>query len=430
MKKALLLIFFLSASATTLFGQTYDIIASGLHNPIGITKDNAGNIYVAETGTGNDDGRILLITPSNLISTLVTGLPSNHDMGSISGPYRIYLFSHGIMKVVIGEGFDPIEGSVLTFDISKFKAGDAALTLADTLSMLSVRPWVISQNIGSSNPYSVAWDTTGNTYVVDASANLVVKIDTAFNYKIITTFPKIALNVSNFSQYTDYVPTIILNSPDGGFYIGNLTGWPFLDGLASIIKMDENGVQTPFVSNLTQVTEMEIDSLTGDLYALQYAHFDTSALNWISGTASIIRISQGGSQIDTIVSGFGPSAGMVRDSIGGFYVTCQKAGTVIHISFPITHLTENNNETLKVVAYPNPFTQNASIDFSLTEALPVRYYISDYTGKIIYESPQELMFRGAHSIKLDAKKLNHQGLYTLLLLCGDKQARLKLLAFN
>src|SRR2546423_1077538 len=132
MKKLLpLFILLTQVSTSPIAAQTISTIAGGFTNPIGITKDTAGNLYVAEAGSGKNDGRITMITPGHLLCPVVTGLSSYTDMGSISGPYRAYVYPNGLMKVVVGDGKDSAAaGSIITFDISSFHFGDAPLTLA------------------------------------------------------------------------------------------------------------------------------------------------------------------------------------------------------------------------------------------------------------------------------------------------------------
>ena len=45
---------------------TITTVATGLQGPMGMEIDRAGNIWLAETGTGNNDGKVLIIKPNGV----------------------------------------------------------------------------------------------------------------------------------------------------------------------------------------------------------------------------------------------------------------------------------------------------------------------------------------------------------------------------
>src|SRR2546430_2544534 len=104
MKK--LLLFSIVCIVACLFtqAQTYTLVANGFVNPIGISKDASGNLFVVEVGSGHNDGKVTMVNAAHQLCPVVTGLTSYTDMGGLSGPYRAYIYPNGMMKVIVGDG--------------------------------------------------------------------------------------------------------------------------------------------------------------------------------------------------------------------------------------------------------------------------------------------------------------------------------------
>src|SRR5438128_4778074 len=74
------------ASAQNLFATDYlsideftpngvqSTFASGLNNPLGLTFDKAGNLFVADTGTSTGTGAVYKFTPAGVRTTFASGL--------------------------------------------------------------------------------------------------------------------------------------------------------------------------------------------------------------------------------------------------------------------------------------------------------------------------------------------------------------------
>ena len=103
MKKALLL--FLTCTAAYLLKAQPEIttIAAGLNAPIGIELDADGNLWVAESGTGQTDGSVSIIRPDGSVEKFVEGLPSAMSPeGEVSGPERVQSLGDGMVAVLVG----------------------------------------------------------------------------------------------------------------------------------------------------------------------------------------------------------------------------------------------------------------------------------------------------------------------------------------
>jgi hypothetical protein len=389
MKKKFLLLSVLIAGSFYLQAQSFTTIASGLLNPVGMAHDSAWNIYVTEAGTGNHDARISIIH-LGVRFTVVDSLPSVYDtvIHEVVGPWRCYI-TNNMLTVIVGGKSGANMGSIFTFDISSYVAGGPAMSMADAVDVFHVASWALMNGFIDSDIFSAAWDSSGDSYIADAGANAVFKRDLSNNLTVVDTFPAILNTVTPFPPYIDYVPTKIINGRNGNFYLCNLTGFPFLGGFSSIVSIDPStGMDTVIASGLTLSVDMEMDSMDNELYVLQFGRYDTNFMA-IPNSAVIMSVDSAGN-MDTIVTGFGPSAAMMADSADGYYVTEIYSGTLLHISLTtgIPNYYTSDAENLKV--YPNPFRNELNIALSIPSATAVSYEVSDITGKLLYNNAQSL----------------------------------------
>lgn len=410
--------------------QTISVVASGFARPIGICKDKNGNLFVAESGTGNNDGKITLINAAGIKHTIVYGLPSFTDTSNheTSGPWRPYITPDSMLWVIVGSGPDTSAGSILEFNLSAVTPGLDSLTILDTTKIIRVQAWALTHGYIDSDVFSAVWDANGNIYTADAGANAVLKIDPAGIISTLDTFPAIPNTFTPFPPFIDYVPTKIISDMNGGFYLCNLTGFPFLPRLSQIISIDTAGIVASIIPGLTQSVDMEMDSM-GNLYVLQFGLFNSSFFP-IPNSASIIRIKPGGA-IDTLATGFGPSAGMVPDSSDGFYVTELITGNVIHISNTTVGVSNIINNISILRAYPNPFNESINLNYTLGESSPVTYTVIDQIGNRVFFKNAGILTKGKNSFTIDTKSLNNvslsDGIYYLTITAGKTQQTISLL---
>ncbi|MBK9014383.1 MAG: ScyD/ScyE family protein [Saprospiraceae bacterium] len=181
MKKQLLLL------ATAIFMATFTlnaqvtptVVGAGFVNGlIGIEVDSVGNLWVAETGNGNDDGRITIIAPNGSQTTFMTGLPSslNPFTGEIAGPSRTVQLPNNKVMVIVGEGTHTQAEALLIVDKTNFNPS-TPLTLANVEGTIKIGDFVHAQGFAQSNPYNLTWDANGNLLIADAGGNSIVKQD-------------------------------------------------------------------------------------------------------------------------------------------------------------------------------------------------------------------------------------------------------------
>ena len=65
------------------------------------------------------------------------------------------------------------------------------------------------------------------------------------------------------------VPTSVAVGPDGAYYVGELTGFPFVKGAARVHRVGRKG-STVYATGFTNVTDIAFDR-KGNLYVLEFA---------------------------------------------------------------------------------------------------------------------------------------------------------------
>jgi len=116
---------------------------------------------------------------------------------------------------------------------------------------------------------------------------------------------------------TDSVPTGIAVGPDGAYYVGELTGFPFTPGAAQIYRVLPNGATSVFAGGFSSITDLSFGA-DGSLYVLEY---DANGMRVPGNTGALTRLGADGTR-DTIFSEglIGPT-GLAIGSDGAFYVS-------------------------------------------------------------------------------------------------------------
>jgi sugar lactone lactonase YvrE len=132
------------------------------------------------------------------------------------------------------------------------------------------------------------------------------------------------------------VPTSIAVSPDGAYYIGQLTGFPFPPGAANVYRFDPaTSALTVAHTGFTNIGDLTFDA-SGNLYVLQMT---TNGIGSAMGPGSgvLIKIDAGTNNRTTIVnSGLMLPSSILAGPDGALYVTNRAtsgdAGQVLRIT--------------------------------------------------------------------------------------------------
>ncbi|MGE3819277.1 MAG: ScyD/ScyE family protein, partial [Isosphaeraceae bacterium] len=271
------------------FAQTVSTVMTGLDNPRGLTLGPDGELYVVEAGRGGKGpsvfarGEIRSYGPSGAVTWLwhgkqervVKGLPSHIGQvsGEVTGPHDISMLGRGQAYVTIGLGFDP------TLRPAMGPVGERFGRLA---RIFPNAQWSLEEDFGAyeiqvnpdgvpllnSNPYGLRV-LPGRRIVVEAGCNALVEIPSGGGMTTLTVFPPRSnpLFPGFGPPMMEAVPTAVAIGPDGAFYVGQLTGFPFPAGSARVFRLTPGGVPETYLDGFKTIIDLDFGP-DGSLYVL------------------------------------------------------------------------------------------------------------------------------------------------------------------
>ena len=267
-------------------------IASGLSNPRGIAFAPNGALYVAENGRGGPGpcilspvqppppappafrcfgrtGAVTKILPGGGFKRIVSDLPSMALANGTSEGGPAKLSFHGMAAyVTMGMGGDPtavraglgglgnLFGTLLRVTPSGQYQVVADVSAHESASNPAGGPV-------DSNPYGVLAQP-GRRVVADAGANALIEALANGSTRTLAVPPALAGG-------REAVTTSVTEGPDGALYVGLLTGFPFFQGSASVLRIesDGSGIGT-YAAGFTAIVDVAFDA-GGALYVLETA---------------------------------------------------------------------------------------------------------------------------------------------------------------
>jgi sugar lactone lactonase YvrE len=331
-------------------------VASKLDNPRGLAFAPDGSLYVAEAGRGGSEvcfpaeegescfgtsGAVTKIASGHQ-SRVLTGLPSvaAPDGSSALGPSDVSFRPNGDMYVTFGLGADPAlrtELPALRFMgklVRGFPAQDSWSKFADIAGFeAAVNP---DGGALDSNPNSV-FATADGKAVVDAGGNALLWVDPQGAVSTLAVFPDRLVDAPPFLGLPpgeqvpmQAVPTSVVKGPDGAFYVGQLTGFPFPVGEAKVYRVDPGHGPEVFAAGFTNIVDVAFGA-DGLLYVLEIAH---NGLLSNDQTGALIRVNADGSHTVLMEAGLTNPGGLTIHD-GAAYVSncgvCPGAGTILKI---------------------------------------------------------------------------------------------------
>ena len=215
--------------------------ASGFNEPDGLAFDAAGNLYVANAGTGTVDK----VTPAGVVSTFASGF--NDPFGlAFDAAGNLYVANFGVDTVsevtpagvvsTFASGFNEPVG--LAFDaagnlyVANFGVG--------TVSEVTPAGMVSAFASGFSDPQSMAFDAHGNLYVANGNAGTVSEVTPA---GVVSTFD------SGFSG-----PVGLAFDVHGNLYVANFN--------ADTVSEVSTAVTVPFTLGGTATAGVDYSGVT------------------------------------------------------------------------------------------------------------------------------------------------------------------------
>lgn len=287
----------ISALLTTdrTLGAPYAIseVMNGLVTPRGLAFGPDGGLYVAEAGSGGTGASVVL------------GNGSTASLGATSGLSRLLggvqtRVLNGLPSVATAAGLDAgglqdiaFDGGGQAYGLFSFGsdagqrttllgAAGAALGTIVKLPLDGVGPLEHVADVAAhelaanpaggsidSNPFGLALAPGGKLLVADAGGNDFVS---ATGAGVISTLGVLAARPNPLPfgpPMFQSVPTAIALGPDGAYYIGQLTGFPFPPGAANVYRFDPaTSAVTEAYTGFTNIIDLTFDS-AGMLYVLQ-----------------------------------------------------------------------------------------------------------------------------------------------------------------
>jgi hypothetical protein len=345
------------ALGTTSAGAvTITPVASGLDNPRSMAFGPNGALYVAEAGEGGSDycfehpalgpvcggtsGAVTRLWKGKQ-ERILRGLPSFvNEGGEALGPSDVNPQGNGNLYVTIGLGDNPAVRN--TFPASArlhgwLVKGNPSGNWRPSVDIAAFEA-ANDPDAGQpgthvdSNPNSVL-ALPGGRAVADAGANDLLWVDGNGDISVLAVFPvRFVPNPFGGPMVPmQPVPTSVAVGPDGAFYVGQLTGFPFPMGGANIFRIVPGQQPTVYASGFTNILDIAFGP-DGSLYVAEISHFGLLSGNPAGG---VLRVPPGGGTAQLLTTSVMLPGGIAVGPNGSLYVStcapCSDVGQVVRI---------------------------------------------------------------------------------------------------
>lgn len=338
---------------------TITTVATGLDSPRGMTFGPNGALYVAEAGEGGDDysythpafgllsggasGAVTRIWKGKQ-TRVVSGLPSisGPEGANALGPEDVSAHGNGNLMIPMGFGGPPEEIAGL---------GPEAFPLGWLIKANPSGRWKAIADISGyelandpdaglpgthvdSNP-KAAMTRGGGAVVADAGGNDLLWVTKNGRTSLLAVFEPVFVpfpGVPDPGIPMQPVPDSIALGPDGAYYVGLLTGFPFAPGMAQVMRVTADGDVSVYADGFTNIIDVAFGP-DGSLYVLEIA---TNGLLSGDPTGGLWRVPAGGGAAEPLLTAplFLPG-GMAIARDGSIYIStcapCPNAGEVLRI---------------------------------------------------------------------------------------------------
>jgi hypothetical protein len=322
-----------------------DVIASGLDNPRGLAFANDGSLLVAESGRGGPgpcfpgpEGEVCFGTSGAVTridrgrqQRVLDGLPSiaAPDGSRAIGPSDVAPKGRGQAFVTFGLGADPAVRDQLPQLADLARLVRARLGPGSWTNVADIGDFEAAQNpdgqLPDTNPNSVLGVPSGHV-VADAGGNALLHVGNRGAVSTLAVFPDRPVGPISM----DAVPTSVVQGPDGAFYVGQLTGFPFPVGGARVYRVVPGQAPQVVAEGFTNIIDIAFGR-RGELFVLEMFH---NGLTSGDPTGALIRVRGDGSREIVMSDGLITPGGLAVQ--GRFaYVsncgTCAAGGEVLRI---------------------------------------------------------------------------------------------------
>lgn len=259
-------------------------VATGLDNPRGLAFAPDGTLYVAESGRGGagpcqagPEGGPVCFGRSGAITRIAHGdqrrvvkqLPSlaaRSTGGEASGPSDVAVDKQGRIYFTVGLGGNPdlrtqirqLAGLAKLYQLRRSGpsvVGDLG-AYEKKVNPDGVRP-------PDTNPNSVVAVRDGRL-VADAGGNSLVRVSPRGRLSTVAVFPSRTVPApavpggppAGTPILMQSVPTSVVPGPDGAFYVGELTGFPFRPGQARVWRVVPGHRPQVYATGFTNIIDL------------------------------------------------------------------------------------------------------------------------------------------------------------------------------
>lgn len=330
------LVVFRAGTAEAQRSDTVSVVASGLINPRGVAWDAGGTLIVAEAGTGGDnlaDGEESVPPPIGPMSggptarvsriadgcaePLASGLPSYaNEADQVGGVADVAVIEGNIYALVTGGGAahgNPDQPNGL-YRIET----DGAASLVTNLTA-----WLQENPVAQPPPdYDPAGSFFDMIVLPDERSVLVVESNSQQVLRV-TSDGEIS-RVADLSE-DEQIPTAIAVDESGSIYVSYLSGLPYPDGAARVVKLSDDGAAEEVWTGLTTVTGLAVGS-DGALYALEMSTGNTEEPPYLTRNSGRLVRQSGLDSAEPVVTGLDLPIHLAIGPDGAFYVSTPAVG--------------------------------------------------------------------------------------------------------
>jgi len=359
-------------------GPTIEEVAGGLDSPRGVALGQDGTIYVAEAGAGGEAPCVvhpelgnMCFGPSGAITAIIDGVPRRiveglpsglTDNGEVLGPSDVTVDGGGTVWFLVG---GPGVGAAEFRDALAEGAGEGIGMLnrlgadGSIEHVADLAQYETEQNPDAEQPGNEEPDSNANglaasdagALVADAGANDLLLVGADGSISTVAVFPVVMQpappdptaeadpDAEPPMVPMDPVPTSVTVGPDGAYYVGELTGFPFPTGGASVFRVVPGEEATVYADGFTNIMDVEFGP-DGTLYVAEMVH--EGLLGVLGGGAppigAVMAVPPGGGEAEMVATGDQLMAlgGLAVADDGAIYVSANTlmpgAGTVVKIT--------------------------------------------------------------------------------------------------
>ncbi len=307
------------------------VYAKGLVHPLGLEFDRQGRLWVAEQGTGKNDGRLSVVTPDGRVQHVLSDLRSAVFFTSPLSAEQLHFHKDRLLLMYWG--------SLLAVEAEGLSDG-GPIGSVDTSRVVDFVPFLMGEGYPEFNPYDFTIGPDGDLYVVDAAANAILRRRSRDgSVKVFAAFETIPLASDNGSPFVQAVPTGIVFTGER-FLVSILSGLPYSEGMAGVYAVDMEGNISVYHTGLTLVTDILLYPSTGTVLALQLGRLTASTSTQTTGgsgvqTSSIPNsgslIALGEDTVATVIDHLNQPAAMTVGPNGDLFVSSFADGEILRI---------------------------------------------------------------------------------------------------